>query len=149
MRDGESVSDHAKRVAASKDVTGKRPAAPTPHDAVVKLVSHTAGAQDAMMQLTYGDSLGWAAGAPLSAQDLDLVVVNAHDVLQVLVAMVIDLTAQENEDTSRDKLTLFRAVTEGVSLTEGMETLAQTMARRLRHFHQLRDGEKPGTGRVH
>ena len=63
-----------------------------------------------------------------------------HDVMQVLVAAVFELTAQENENTFHDKLELLEGVTEGVSAMQDMEELARTMVRRLRIPEEVEHG---------
>ena len=54
-----------------------------------------------------------------------------HDLMQVVALLVIDVTARENENTYEDRMTLAESRAKGVGLTQGMETMARTVARRL------------------
>ena len=46
-------------------------------------------------------------------------------------------------------MTLAESRTRGVSLTQAMEAMAQTIARRLRDFHEAQRGERVENGNVH
>ena len=63
--------------------------------------------------------------------------------------LVIDVTAREGENTYADRMTLAESRTRGVSLTQAMEAMAQTIARRLRDFHEPQRGERVENGNVH
>ena len=54
-----------------------------------------------------------------------------HDLMQVVALLVIDVTARENENTYEDRMTLAESRAKGVGLTQGMETMARTVACRL------------------
>ena len=114
-----------------------RPTAPALRSALKRLTDHTTGARDAMMQMMRGpgNSVPWEVSERLSPDDLGLLVVSLHDLMQVVSLLVIDVTARENEDTYEDRMTLAESRTDGVILTQGMETMARTVARRLRDFN--------------
>ena len=65
------------------------------------------------------------------------------------IAYVIDVTARENEDTYEDRMTLAESRTDGVSLMQGMATIARTIARRVRDFNEGHRGEELENGKVH
>ena len=69
--------------------------------------------------------------------------------MQVVSLLVIDVTARENEDTYEDRMTLAESRTDGVILTQGMETMARTVARRLRDFNQGHGGQELENVKVH
>ena len=67
----------------------------------------------------------------------------------VVAMLIIDVTAREDEDTYEDRMTLAESRTKGVTLMQGMETIAQTIARRLRDFNEAHRDEDPEKGKVH
>ena len=73
----------------------------------------------------------WEVSERLSPDDLELLVVSMHDLMQVAALLVIDVTARENENTYEDRMTLAESRAKGVGQTQGMETMARTVARRL------------------
>ena len=116
----------------------------------MKLTDQTNGAQEAMMQMMRGPgNVPWEVSERLSPDDLGLLVVSLHDLMQVVALLVIDLTTRENEDTYEDRMTLAESRTDGVILTQGMETMARTVARRLRDFNEWHGGEELENGKVH
>ena len=72
-----------------------------------------------------------------------------HDLMQVVALLVIDVTARENENTYEDRMTLAESRAKGVGLTQGMETMARTVACRLGEFNEAHRGEEPENGKVH
>ena len=131
-------------------VADNGPTAPALCNALMKLVDHTNGARGAMMEMMRGPgNVPWEVSERLSLDDLELLVVSMHDLMQVVALLVIDVTARENENTYEDRMTLAESRAEGVSLTEGMETMARTVARRLRDFNEAQRGEEPENGKVH
>ena len=69
--------------------------------------------------------------------------------IHYLALLVIDVTARENEDTYEDRMTLAESRTDGVSLMQGMATIARTIARRVRDFNEGHGGEELENGKVH
>ena len=131
-------------------VADNRPTAPALRSALKRLTDHTTGARDAMMQMMRGPgNVPWEVSERLSPDDLGLLVVSLHDLMQVVSLLVIDVTARENEDTNEDRMTLAESRTDGVILTQGMETMARTVARRLRDFNQGHGGQELKNVKVH
>ena len=131
-------------------VADNRPTAPALRNPLMKLVDHTTGAREAMMQMMRGPAnVPWEVSERLSPDDLELLIGSMHALLQVLALLVIDVTARENEDTYEDRMTLAEARMEGVSLMQGMATIARTIARRVRDFNEWHGGEELETGKVH
>ena len=131
-------------------VADNGPTAPALRNALIKLMDHTNGARDAMMEMMRGPgNEPWEVSERLSPDDLELLVVSMHDLMQVVVLLVIDVTARENENTYEDRMTLAESRAKGVGLTQGMETMARTVARRLGEFNEAHRGEEPENGKVH
>ena len=131
-------------------VADNRPSAPDLRNALMALVEHANGAQDAMMRMMRGPgNVPWEVSERLSLDDLRLLVANLHDLIQVVAMLVIDVTAREGENTYEDRMTLVESRTRGVSLTQAMEAVAQTIARRLRDFHEAQRGERVANRNVH
>ena len=131
-------------------VADNRPTAPDLRDALMALVEHGNGAQHAMMRMMRGPgNVPWGVSERLSLDDLHLLVAILHDLMQVVAMLVIDVTALEGENTYEDRMTLAESRTRGVSLTQAMEAMAQTIARRLRDFHEAQRGERVENGNVH
>ena len=131
-------------------VADNRPTAPALRSALMQLTDHTTGAREAMMQLMRGPAnVPWEVSERLSPDDLGLLVVSLHDLMQVVALLVIDVTARENEDTYKDRMTLAESRMEGVSLMQGMATIARTIARRVRDFNEWHGGEELENGKVH
>ena len=108
------------------EVADDRPTESALRTAVMTLMEHTHAAQKAMsrmIQLMYhGES--WEA----SGSDLQLFLDNVNDLMMVVALLFIELTAEENENTSaEDKRRLFKTKT----IKEGMEMSIRTIARRL------------------
>ena len=144
----------AKRQAADPPpaggAAGSRSTAPVLRGALMALIEHSEGAQHALVQMMTGPrSAPWEIRERLSLADLEVLVTNIHDLLQVVGVLLIDVTAQETEDTSEDKRALFDAAKKGVTLPQAMETIAQTVARRLQDFNQRHRSEEPEEGQVH
>ena len=131
-------------------VADNRPSAPDLRNALMALVEHANGAQDAMMRMMRGPgNVPWEVSERLSLDDLRLLVANLHDLIQVVAMLVIDVTAREGENTYEDRMTLVESRTRGVSLTQAMEAVAQTIARRLRDFHEAQRGERVENRNMH
>ena len=131
-------------------VADNRPTAPALRSALMALVDHTDGAQDAMMQMMRGPGDGpWEVTERLSLEDLRLLVVNMHDLMQVVALLVVDVTARDNENTYEDRMTLAECTTKGVNPMQGMERIARTTARRLRDFNEAHGGEQLENEKVH
>ena len=131
-------------------VADNRPTAPDLRDALMTLVEQANGAQDAMMRMMRGPgNVPWEVSERLSLDDLHLLVAILHGLMQVVAMLVIDVTALEGENTYEDRMTLAEYRTRGVSLTQAMEAIAQTIARRLRDFHEAQRGERVENGNVH
>ena len=131
-------------------VADNRPTAPALRSALMALVDHADGALDAMMQMMRGPGdVPWEVSERLSLEDLKLLVVNLHDLMQVVALLVVDVTARDNENTSEDRMTLAECTTKGVNPMQGMERIAQTTARRLRDFNEAHGGEQLVNGKVH
>ncbi len=123
-----------------------RPTAADRRKALMELIVHTNSAQDAMAELMQGgDDLYWE----LTRRERDLLVHDLHDLLQIVGVLVIGVTAKKNENTTADKKTLYEAETRGTNLTQAMETIARTIARRLLDLNEAAAGENPGGGTVH
>ena len=131
-------------------VADNRPTAPALRNPLMKLVDHTTGAREAMMQMMRGPAnVPWEVSERLSPDDLGLLIGSMHALMQVLALLVIDVTARENEDTYEDRMTLAESRMEGVSLMHGMATMARTIARRVRDFNEWHGGEERENGKVH
>ena len=131
-------------------VADNRPTSPDLRNALMALVEQANGAQDAMMRMMRGPgNVPWEVSERLSLDDLHLLVANLHDLMQIVAMLVIDVTAREGENTYEDRMTLAESRTKGVSLMQGMETMAQTIARRLRSFNESHRDEDPEKGKVH
>ena len=131
-------------------VADNRPTAPALRSALMKLTDHTNGAQEAMMQMMRGPgNVPWEVSERLSPDDLELLIGSLHALMQVVALLVIDVTARENEDTYEDRMTLAESRTDGVSLMQGMATIARTIARRVRDFNEGHRGEELENGKVH
>ena len=131
-------------------VADNRPTAPALHSALMKLTDHTNGAQEAMMQMMRGPgNVPWEVSERLSPDDLELLIGSMHALMQVLALLVIDVTARENENTYEDRMTLAESRMEGVSLMQGMATIARTIARRVRDFNEWHGDEELENGKVH
>ena len=131
-------------------VADNRPTAPALRSALMKLTDHTNGAQEAMMQMMRGPgNVPWEVSERLSPDDLELLIGSMHALMQVVALLVIDVTARENEDTYEDRMTLAESRTDGVSLMQGMATIARTIARRVRDFNEGHRGEELENGKVH
>ena len=69
------------------------------------------------------------------------------------VDVALDMAEQRIDrtkpDTYEDRMTLAESRTDGVILTQGMETMARTVARRLRDFNEWHGGEELENGKVH
>ena len=130
------------------------PTAPALRNALEALVGHTNGAQDAMMEMMRGPgNVPWEVTARLASEDVGLLVINLHDLMRVVAMLIIDLTVRGDETTYEDRMTLVESRTKGVTLMQGMETMAQTIARRLRSFNESHreshQDEVPENGKVH
>ena len=131
-------------------VADNRPTAPALRSALMTLVDHADGALDAMMQMMRGPGdVPWEVSERLSLEDLKLLVVNLHDLMQVVALLVVDVTARDNENTYEDRMTLAECTTKGVNPMQGMERIARTTARRLRDFNEAHGGEQLENGKVH
>ena len=71
-----------------------------------------------------------------SLDDRDLLVANVHDLMQIVGVLVFDVTARDNENTHEDRMTLAKARTKEVNPIQGLETMALTIAHRLRPRQQ-------------
>ena len=131
-------------------VADNRPTAPALRSALKRLTDHTTGAREAMMQMMRGPAnVPWEVSERLSPDDLELLIGSMHALIQVVGLLVIDVTARENEDTYEDRMTLAESRMEGVSLMQGMATIARTIARRVRDFNEWHGDEELDNGKVH
>ena len=119
-------------------------------DELLALVDHTHGAQDALRHMLRdpGHALRGSL-ARLSPDDRDLLVANVHDLMQIVAVLVFDVTARDNENTPEDRMTLAKARTKEVNPIQGLETMALTIAHRLREFNETQRGDEPESGKVH
>ena len=119
-------------------------------DELLTLVDHTHGAQDALRHMLRdpGHALRGSL-ARLSPDDRELLVANLHDLLQIVAVWVFDVTARDNENTHEDRMTLAKAGTKEVNPIQGLETMALTIAHRLREFNEAHRGDEPESGKVH
>ena len=128
------------------------PTAPGLRTALLALADHTEGAQAAMGEMLHGPgNQNWGVVERLSPADTELLLSMLHNLLQVVGMMVIDVTAAPwTEETYEDRMTLVECETKQVSRVEGMATIAEMTARRLRtafnKAHSEEDGEE---GQVH
>ena len=126
------------------------PTAPALCYALEALVGHTNGAQDAMKEMMRGPgNAAWEVATRLGSEDLALLVTNLHDLMRVVAMLIIDLTVREDENTDATRMTLAESRTRGVPLMQSMETIAQTIARRLRRFNESHPNEAPEQNKVH
>ena len=127
-----------------------RPTAPALRSALMKFTDHTNGAREAMMQMMRGPAnVPWEVSERLSPDDLELLIGSMHALMQIVALLVIDVTARENENTYEDRMTLAESRMEGVSLMQGMATMARTVARRVRDFNEWHGDEELENGKVH
>ena len=132
---------------ATSGVAGDRPTARVLRDALRALVGSTAGAETAMRLMMRGPgNEPLAVRGRLSKDDTEQLFVALHSLLQVLMALVIDVTAQEHENLDEDRVTREESETNPV---HGMETMALTLAHRLREFNERRRGDEPDNGKAH
>ena len=107
-------------------MAGDRPTARVLRDALRALVGSTDGAGTAMMLMMRGPgNEPLAVRGRLSKDDTEQLFVALHSLLQVLMALVIDVTAQEHENLDEDRVTREESETDPV---HGMETMALTIA---------------------
>ena len=123
-------------------VADDSPTEPALRTAVMTLMEHTNGAEEAMSRmmrlLQHGES--WE----ISKSDLTLLLGNVHDLMLVVALLVVDLTAKPNDKTSaEERMRLFRTKT----FREGMETFTRTITRRLRDFSDGGEESENGTVR--
>ena len=131
-------------------VADNRPTAPALRSALMKFTDHTNGAREAMMQMMRGPAnVPWEVSERLSPDDLELLIGSMHALMQIVALLVIDVTARENENTYEDRMTLAESRMEGVSLMQGMATMARTVARRVRDFNEWHGDEELENGKVH
>ena len=105
---------------------------------------------EAMMQMMRGPAnVPWEVSERLSPDDLELLIGSMHALMQIVALLVIDVTARENENTYEDRMTLAESRMEGVSLMQGMATMARTVARRVRDFNEWHGDEELENGKVH
>ena len=126
-------------------MAGDRPTPRDLRDALRALVGSTEGAGSAMrlMMRRPGNELRTVRGR-LSNDDTEHLFVALHSLLEVMTALAIDVTAQEHEKRYEDRVTREESETEPVL---GMETIALTLAHRLREFNETprrRAGEREG-----
>ena len=110
------------------EVADDRPTEPALRTAVMNLMEHSKGAENAMfriMRLLHHHGESWQ----ISGNDMQLVLGNVHDVMLVVALLFIELTAEGNEKTSAEDK---RRLVKTKNIREGMETSARTIARRLR-----------------
>ena len=121
-------------------VAGDRPTAPALRDALRALVGSTDGAGTAMRLMMRGPgNEPRAVRGRLSKDDREQLFVALHSLLQVMMALVIDVTAE-------DRVTMVESETKVV---HGMETMALTLAHQLREFLERYRGDEPENGKVH
>ena len=131
-------------------MAGNRPTAPRLRNALMALVEHANGARKAMMRMMRRPAnVPWEGGERPSLGDMHLLVTSLHGLLRDVAMLLIDVTAREDENTHADRMTLLESRTKGVNLLQGMQTIAQTIARRLREFNEAQHGERPENGKVH
>ena len=110
------------------EVADDRPTEPALRTAVMTLMEHSKGAENAMfriMELLHHHGESWQ----ISGNDMQLVLGNVHDVMLVVALLFIELTAEGNEKTfAEDRRRLFKTK----NIREGMEMSVRTIARRLR-----------------
>ena len=110
------------------EVADDRPTEPALRTAVMTLMEHSKGAENAMfriMQLLHHHGESWQ----ISGNDMQLVLGNVHDVMLVVALLFIELTAEGNEKTSAEDK---RRLVKTKNIREGMEMSVRTIARRLR-----------------
>ncbi len=121
------------------EVADDRPTEPALRTAVMTLMEHSEGAENAMsriMQLLHHQGESWQ----ISGNDMQLVLGNVHDVMLVVALLFIEMTAERYEKTSaEDRRRLFKTKT----IREGMEMSVRTIAHRLRGFSEAHGGEEP------
>ena len=152
---------------ATGGVAGDRLLARVLREAFRALVGSITGAGTAMRLMMRGPGdEPLAVRGRLSKDDTDQLFVALHSLLQVLMALVLDVTGQEDENLDEDRvMALVLDVTgqEDENLDEdrvtreesetdpvhGMETMALTLAHRLREFNETRRGDEPDNGKAH
>ena len=126
------------------------PTAPALRSALLTLGDHAAGVQGAMREMHRGPGdEPWEVLERLDLDDMEMLLYTLHDLLQVVGMLVIDVTAGENENTYEDRMSLTESKTKDVPVMEGMATIAETTARRLRDTIAAHRGEDGETGKVH
>ena len=132
---------------ATGGVAGDRLLARVLRDAFRALVGSITGAGTAMRLMMRGPgNEPLAVRGRLSKDDTDQLFVALHSLLQVMMALVLDVTGQEDENLDEDRVTRVESETNPV---HGMETMALTLAHRLREFRERHSGNEPENGKVH
>ena len=132
---------------ATGGVAGDRLLARVLREAFRALVGSITGAGTAMRLMMRGPGdEPLAVRGRLSKDDTDQLFVALHSLLQVLMALVLDVTGQEDENLDEDRVTREESETDPV---HGMETMALTLAHRLREFNERRRGDEPENGEAH
>lgn len=126
-------------------MAGDRPTPRDLRDALRALVGSTEGAGTAMRLMMRGPcNEPRAVRGRLSNDDTEHLFVALHSLLQVMTALVVDVTAQEHENLSEDRGTREESETNPV---HGMETMALTIVHHLREFNERRQGDEPENGK--
>ena len=126
-------------------VAGDRPTPRDLRDALRALVGSTEDAGTAMRLMMRGPgNEPRAVRGRLSNDDTEHLFVALHSLLQVVTALVVDVTTQEHENLYEDRGTREESETNPV---HGMETMALTLAHRLREFNERRRGDEPENGK--
>ena len=142
QRAADGLANQTPDTPPAAGVADDSPTQPALRTAVMTLLEHTNGAQEAMGRimrlLQHGKS--WE----VSESDLKLLLGNVHDLMLVVALLVVDLTAKPNDKTSaEERMRLFRTK----NFREGMETFTRTITRRLRDFSDGGEESENGTMR--
>ena len=131
-------------------VAGDRPTARAVRDALRVLVGATDGAGDAMLLMRQGPgNEPRSVRGRLSQDDTEQLFVALHRLLQIMTELVIDVTGQEDGSTAEERGKVLEFEAKGTNRIRAMETMALTLAQRVRQYIEANRGDEPESGRAH
>ena len=129
QRAADALANQTPDTPAAAGVADDSPTEPALRTAVMNLMDHTNGAEEAMGRIMR--LLQHGKRWEISKSDLTLLLGNVHDMMLVVTLLIVDLTAEPNDKTyAEERMRLFRTK----NFKEGMETFTRTITRRLRDF---------------
>ena len=130
-------------------IADDRPTAPGLRNALNKLDYHSRGALETMRQMMRGPGdEPWEVRARLSMNDIGRLARCIQELMVVAGMFIIDLTARDQEDTYKERMTL-DPQTKDTSPMQRIEASARTIMRRVRDFNEMYGDEQADNGKVH